>query len=183
MFRVILDQVKSMLKKDQPLVVGMDDSILRKRGPQISGVGWRRDPLGPPFSLNWVRAQRVLQLSAALPYGSEGQARMIPIAFAHAPTAPKPKRNASTEDWEQYRREQKHRNINQVGARRLKELAESLENDRSLWVVVDGRFTNRTLLSQRPAQAVLIGRIRSDARLYKRPEFRMAMGSGGELPG
>lgn len=186
MFKVVLDQVKSMLKKDQPLVVGMDDSILRKRGPKISGVGWRRDPLGPPFSLNWIRAQRVLQLSAALPYGSEGQARMIPIAFAQAPTASKPKHNASSEDWEQYHREQKQRNINQVGARHLKELAESLENDRSLWVVVDGRFTNRTLLSHRPVQAVLIGRIRSDAKLYKRPESNRGVGRrrlyGEEVP-
>lgn len=169
-FRVVLDQVKSMLKPDQPLVVGIDDSILRKRGPKIAGVGWRRDPLGPAFSISWVRAQRILQFSAVLPYGKEGQARMIPIDFVQAPTASKPRRNASEQEKKQYRQEQKQRNINHVGAHRFQKLAQSLEKDRLLWAVVDGRFTNRTFLRQRPAQAVVIGRIRSDAKLYKPPE-------------
>ncbi|MBU4198701.1 MAG: hypothetical protein KKG09_05535 [Verrucomicrobia bacterium] len=41
---------------------------------------------------------------------------------------------------------------------------------RPLWSVVDGGYTNRTFLKQRPARTVLIGRIRSDAKLYHLPE-------------
>jgi len=33
----------------QALTVAMDDSILRKSGRKTPGVGYRRDPLGPPF--------------------------------------------------------------------------------------------------------------------------------------
>jgi hypothetical protein len=38
--------------------------------------------------------------------------------------------------------------------------------DWSLWVVVDGSYTNRTVINHLPEATVLIGRIRSDARLY-----------------
>jgi hypothetical protein len=36
----------------------MDDSILRKSGRKIPGVGYRRDPLSPAFHLNFVRGMR-----------------------------------------------------------------------------------------------------------------------------
>ncbi len=45
----------------------MDDTIIRKRGPNIAGTFWRRDPLGPAFADNFVRANRFLQISLALP--------------------------------------------------------------------------------------------------------------------
>jgi len=40
---------------------------------------------------------------------------------------------------------------------------------RPLEVVVDGRFTNRVVLRQLPANTVLIGRVRKDAKLYHLP--------------
>lgn len=57
------------LSSCQPLVVGIDDTLVRKSGGKTSGVSWRRDPLGPVFCNNFIRAQRFLQASAALPAG------------------------------------------------------------------------------------------------------------------
>ena len=68
-----------------PLCVALDDTILRKPGIRIPGVAWRRDATGPHFQTNFVRAQRFLQLSANVPL-SEGNHRLVPIAFRHAPT-------------------------------------------------------------------------------------------------
>jgi hypothetical protein len=38
------------LGAQEALTVAMDDSILRKSGRKTPGVGYRRDPLSPPFS-------------------------------------------------------------------------------------------------------------------------------------
>jgi hypothetical protein len=162
----------------------MDDSLLRKSGTKIAGVSYRRDPLGPPFHVNFVRAQRVLQLSAALPSGPiPSSARMIPIDFKHTPTAKKPRHDAPQEIWRQYRQEKKEKNISLKGAEQLRVLRDELDRDpggqgRSIWAVVDGRFTNGTVLRKLPERTVLIGRVRKDTKLYHlpTPEDQAALG-------
>lgn len=163
------------LAKDDPVVVMMDDTLIRKRGRKVSGAGWKRDPLGPPFCTNFVCGQRFLQISAALPeQGGIGRARGIPIDLTHAPSPKKPRKNASDEDWNEYRLRQQKTKISVVGAQRLRELrgqlnAEQGENKRRLVVAVDGGFTNRTVFRDAPENTVLIGRIRKDARLFLAP--------------
>ena len=85
----------------RPLVTALDDSLLRKTGKKIPGVKYARDPMGPPFQVNFVRGQRVIQMSAALCDGL--QARMIPVIFRDASTPDKPKRSAAEEEWKGHR--------------------------------------------------------------------------------
>ncbi len=79
LFAVTRRGVVAQLDSAAPLVVARDDSLLPKRGPKIPGVAWRRDPLGPPFHTNFIRAQRVLAISAVLGAEERGPARAIPI--------------------------------------------------------------------------------------------------------
>ncbi len=92
-FGQISGQIQKSLPHARPLVVAMDDSLLRKTGRKIHGVRFLRDPLSPPFQVNLVRGLRVLQISAALPQGG-GRARMIPIDFQHAVLPAKPRKDA-----------------------------------------------------------------------------------------
>ena len=55
LFAQVRDQLQARLDAAAPLVVALDDTLVRKTGPRIDGVGWRRDPLGPPFQTNLVR--------------------------------------------------------------------------------------------------------------------------------
>ncbi|MBW1953930.1 MAG: transposase [Deltaproteobacteria bacterium] len=170
--RGILDQ----LPTHEPLVVAMDDSLFYKTGKKTPGVAYRRDPLGPPFRVNFILGQRFLQISAALPTGQgPAAARMIPLNFRHCPTPQKPRRLASEEEWGKYHQAKKKANISQKGVERLHALRAALNNDpggkdRTLVAVVDGGYTNSTVLKNLPAQTVLIGRIRKDAKLYHPPE-------------
>ena len=172
LFGVVRRGVQAQVPADAPLVVAMDDSLLRKRGRKIAGAAWRRDPLSPPFALNWVWGQRVLQLSAALPLDETGRARLLPIDFVQAPSAARPRKTARPHAWQAYRQQQKELNLNVQARRRVAVLRQQLQAEapqRRLWLTIDGRFTNRTLLRGLPADVTCIGRIRADAKLYHLP--------------
>src|ERR1700744_300240 len=172
-FNRLRSEVERCASPDQPLVVAMDDSILRKTGRRIFGSGYRRDPLSPPFHVNFVRGLRILQISAALRQGDHGAARMIPIDFQHAALPAKPHKLAPLEQHQAYAEERAKRNINLVGRERLAQLRQQMDQGgsvhRRLMATIDGRFTNSTVLSQVPERTVLIGRVRKDSVFYAPP--------------
>ena len=165
----------SRLGENDPLVVLMDDTLVRKRGRRVFGASWKRDPLGPPFCNNFVWGQRFLQLSAALPEGvGLRRARGIPIDLTHCPLPKKPWRNAPPEAWEEYQRLQKTMKVSVVGGNRIKALRASMDADpgnghRPLILAVDGSFTNKTVFRDLPENTTVVGRIRKDARLFLPP--------------
>ena len=178
-FGLVRQALEKTLPAQEPLVVAMDDSLLRKTGRKIHGVRYQRDPMSPPFHVNFVRGLRVLQISAALPQG-RGLARMVPIDFEHAVLPPKPAPKASPQEWEEYQQLKAQRNINRVGFERLQSLRQQMDHtgsaQRGLVVSVDGRFTNKTFLTRIPQRTVIIGRIRKDAVVYELPAHQPALG-------
>jgi DDE superfamily endonuclease len=178
-FAHLRQELEATLEPQAPLVTAMDDSLLRKTGRKIHGVRYQRDPLSPPFNVNFVRGLRVLQISAAIPQG-EGAARMVPVDFEHAVLPPKPPRRASEEELQIYKKLRAERNINKVGQQRIEQLRQQMDQsgsvERRLIVSVDGRFTNGTVFKTVPQRTVLIGRLRKDAVLYYLPEQQPARG-------
>lgn len=179
-FQTLCSQVQEHLAKDAPLVTAMDDSLLRKTGRKVCGVRYLRDPMSPPFHVNLVRGLRVIQVSAALPQGTEGAARLIPIDFQQAPLPSKPRKNAPAAAQQAYKQERAKRNINLVGRERLSFLRQQMDQNgasaRPLIVSLDNRFTNSTVLEQTPQRTTVIGRVRKDARLYVPPEQQPSLG-------
>jgi hypothetical protein len=169
---VVLEETLALQDRSQPVVVAMDDTHLLKSGKKTPGVGWKRDPMGPPFRVNLVRAQRFLQMSVVLPE-REGPARLIPVDFAHAPTPPKPRKTAPPEEWKKYHQDKSESNVCLLAVRRLQWLRGLLEQkdgpDRKLLAVVDGGYTNKHLLRRLPPSTELIGRLRKDAKLFFLP--------------
>ena len=169
-FSVIRRRVLSQLPPQAPLCVAIDDSLLRKTGTRIPGVAWRRDPLGPHFQTNFVRAQRCLQFSANLPL-ADGNHRMIPISFTHAPTPPKPSSKAAAEVHAEYRKASRLARLPLLASQQIASLRQALDAepggaDRSLLLFVDNGYTNTTVLKKLPPKTVLVGRIRKDAKLH-----------------
>jgi len=174
-FGPILDGVLELLPEGSTLVIGLDDSYLRKSGNKMAAAGWYRDPLGPPFHTNLMWAQRFIQLSAAVPDpANPKRSRMIPIAMELIPKLPKPPKNASEEQVAYY---EKMKTLNRPGAhaiRLLRHVREHLDigghSDTIIWVCGDGDYSNSTLLPQLPPRTVYIGRTRSDIHLCRVPE-------------
>lgn len=162
------------LPAQAPVCVSVDDSLLPKRGTKMAGVAWHRDPQGPPFQTNLLRAQRVLQFSAMLPLAG-GAVRGIPIDFLHAPKPDKLKTDATAEQQQLHQQQTHDLNL----GRRARQQMESFRaqfGDRRLIVLSDARFTTQTFLTDFPAATTLIGRVRKDARLYAAPTSQPATG-------
>lgn len=176
LFTTARRQVEAHLAPDAPLVVGVDDSLLPKTGRRIPGTAWRRDPLGPPFQVQFTWAQRVLQFSAACPLGPDGAVRLVPIDFVHAPTPTKPRKGADPATQAAHVEAAKQANLVALAQRRLAELRAQVPAPRKLHVVGDGRYSNRTLLRHRPPGTVYIGRIRKDSALFHPPPAQPATG-------
>jgi hypothetical protein len=179
-FDQVRGQIETRLPAEAPLVAAMDDSLLRKTGRKVSGVRYLRDPMSPPFHVNFVRGLRVLQVSAAVPEGSEGAARLIPVAFQQAALPVKPRKHAPAQQWEVYEQERTKKNINLVGRQRLAQLRQQMDASgsaqRQLIVSIDGRFTNAKVLGQVPERTTLIGRVRKDSVFFHPPEAQPAHG-------
>lgn len=180
----VFSQIRAQIEQDfpaeAPLVAAMDDSLLRKTGPRIYGCRYQRDPLSPPFQVNFVRGLRVLQLSVAVPLGSQGAARLIPVDFQHAVLPVKPRKTAPPEQWAAFREQRAKTNINVAGRQRLahlrREMDEGASAQRRLIATVDGRFTNGTVLGHLPERTTLIGRVRKDSVFYFPPEQQLPRG-------
>jgi len=156
-----------------PVVVALDDTRLRKSGRKTHGVKYTRDPMGPPFHVNFIRAQRFLQISMASPERC-GMVRMIPIDFVHAPAPQRPRPGSDEGGHALFRQAAREMALPKVGSDRIRALRNALDSEgqlnRPLWTAVDGGYTNGSLLKHIPPRTVIVGRIRSDAKLYYLPE-------------
>jgi DDE superfamily endonuclease len=183
-FAVVRHAVTAQRPSTAPFCAVLDDTLVRRAGLHTPGVAWRRDPLGPRFQTNLVRAQRFQQISAVLP-GAEGNYRLVPITFLHTPTLKKPKPSADPEQWKQYRQEARAQSLPARAVQQITQLRQALDQDgesqRILLMAVDGGYTNATLLQRIPPRTVCVGRIRKDAKLYFPPDPALQKARGRRL--
>src|ERR1051326_9014566 len=122
MFSGLRSAYLRLLPETAPLCLAVDDSLLPKTGTKIPGTAWRRDPQGPPFQTNLIRAQRVLQFSALLPLSNSTAMRAVPVAFLHAPTAPKLKKNASQQQKQEHEKLSQQLNLSTQALNQLEHM-------------------------------------------------------------
>ncbi|MFN0169519.1 MAG: transposase [Bryobacteraceae bacterium] len=92
LFNPVLDALPGLLHDEAaPVLVALDDTLLRKTGRKIPGVTLGRDPMSPPFHVNLCYGLRFVQASALVYPRQGGAARALPVRFEFAPPAVKPK--------------------------------------------------------------------------------------------
>ncbi len=166
--------VIGQLAAEEPLVALIDDTLTPRRGRKVSEVGWSRDPLGPKFKANLIWAQRIVQLSLALPEAAgAARARAIPTDLRLCPRPRKPRKGASTELWEQYQQERKKARPTLIATEQITDLRQQIDQEgqsqRRLIISGDGGYTNTTVLKALPERTAMVGRLRKDAKLYGVP--------------
>jgi hypothetical protein len=175
-FALLLPQILGLHPAgSRTVVAALDDTNVRKTGLHIPGVAYRRDPMSPPFHANLIRAQRFVQTSIAVPFAASGStARAVPVAFNHAPSAGKLRKDASDQEREQHRERERSQKLSRYALTSMHRLRDDLDAaaaaDRTLLMTIDGSYTNGDVLKNLPARTHAIGRIRKDAVLHHLPQ-------------
>jgi hypothetical protein len=170
LFDPVIDEYLERYPKG-PVVMPMDDTKVHKTGKRIPGASWQRDPMSPPFHVNFIWGLRFLQASLVFPHHQEGDfsARAFPIRFQHVPVVPKPKKGATAYELERYRMLRKEQNLSTAALRLVQSFRQVLDQkgaaDRQLLIPVDGSFCNRTFFNTPIPGVDLLARCRKDARL------------------
>src|SRR5262249_40998001 len=99
LFDPVIDEYLERYPK-RPVIAAVDDTKLRKTGRKIKGASWHRDPLSPPFHMNFMYGLRFLQASLLFAHYQEGDypPRGIPVRFKEAPPIRKPGKRASAQE-------------------------------------------------------------------------------------
>jgi len=151
--------------------VAADDTRLRKTGRLIAQAFFQRDPLSPPFHVNLMLGLRFLQASLLVPLYKQAKVgtRALPIRFQEAPRVKRPRRNASAEEWKQYREAVRKHNLSRQFVTMMQQLRQALDATAAslkiLLFAVDGSFCNRTVFSEVLKGVELIARTRKNAVL------------------
>jgi hypothetical protein len=170
LFDPVLDEYLARYPK-RPVIAAIDDTKLRKTGRKIKGASWHRDPLSPPFHLNFMYGLRFLQASLLFAHYQEGDypARGIPVRFEEAPPIKKPGKRATEEQRKEYNRLKKEKNLSRQSLDVMRGLRVSVDHrggaDRVLVMIGDGSFCNRTIFKAELDRTEVVARCRKDARL------------------
>lgn len=154
-----------------PIAVAIDDTKLAKTGKKIASASWHRDPMSPPFHTNFLYGLRFLQASLLFPHHQEGDfsARGLPISFEESAPVKKPGKRAGPEQWADYNRARRHKNLSTDALALIHRLRAQFDQkgaeQRSLLATLDGSFCNQTIFKPRLDRTDLIARCRKDARL------------------
>ena len=175
LFGPILQEAISAHRLER-LVISADDTRVWRTGKRVPQTQWHRDPMGPPFQTNLRWGHRFLQASLVLPlYAQDRQSasRSIPVRFEMAPVIKKPGKAATEEKQQEYKELKKQTNLSKQFVRMIRQLREELNRTghsaKSVCVVVDGSFCNRTVFGEDwSAQGVgIVARARKDLVLCR----------------
>jgi len=151
------------------ILLAMDDTLARKRGLKIFGVGMHHDPLlstRRTAIMNWGRCWVVLGVVVPLPFCGDSFF-CLPILFRLYV----PKKTAAT-------KRLPYRTKPQLAVQMLQLLCKRHEN-RHFHAVGDGAYGGKNVLLNLPGNCDLTSRLKMDARLYDDPGPRRTGPKGG----
>ncbi len=171
LFTGVLAQGMTYVPDDGFIAVQVDDTSLKKSSRAIAAARWLRDALSPPFRVNLKYGLRCLHLALDLPLYLQGQsARAVSVGFEIAPPAKKPGKRATEQDKAAYRKLKVQLSLPSKAVAALARLRTKLDAlgyaGRNLLAVVDGGYTNKTVLRGLPNRVDIIGRVRKNLAIF-----------------
>src|SRR5437762_1611450 len=156
--RLLLAVVAALVPGEGPVVVGMDETIERRRGAKIAAKGIYRDPVRSSKS-HFVKASGLRWISMQVLVGIPWAGRIWGLPFLTV-LAPSERYNRT--------RGRRHKTLPEWGRQMIRQLRRWLP-DRPLVVVADSSYAVLELLAAAAGLAqpvTLITRLRLDAALY-----------------
>jgi hypothetical protein len=160
--QILLQLLVGAFASEGPLVVGIDETIERRRGKRITAAGIYRDPVRSSHSHARQGARAALGLPHAAGARAVGQSGVgVPFLTVLAPS----KRTAQ-------RQRRRFKSLT-TWARQMIRQVHRWQPDRSLVVVGDRTYAALELLDAVRSVATLVTRLRLDARLFAPPPPRL----------
>jgi len=156
---------------DGPIRLACDETRTKRGGNKVKRSRYTRDPLSPPFHINFMKGIRWVQFSALLPLHRDHDvgALGVPVAFEPVDLPAKPKRGASDEEKKAYEKAKQQNNLCLKTLDLLRDLRRRFDRagaaGKRMLVAVDGGFCNKVMFQAVLERTTLIARCRKDAKL------------------
>lgn len=161
-----------LLDKDQLILLGIDDTLARKRGLKVFGVGMHHDPLlstRKTAITNWGHCWVVLGVILKLPFCGD-RWFCLPVLFRLYV----PKKTADKKGLPYYTKPQ-------LAVQMLDLLCRHHEN-RRFHAIGDSTYGGKSVLLKLPRNCGLTSRLTMDARLYDTPPAKRTKSRKGGRP-
>jgi hypothetical protein len=166
---------KTLSKSKNEILIALDDFKVEKTGKTIPGTRYILDPKSPAFHTNLAWGHRYLHATFLIYRKKRGRwltAKSISIKLKLAPHIRRPGKKATEKDWENYKKEKEEHNLSEYAIQLIEELRRLCDEfgyiDKTLFIVADGGYCNKTIIRKCPERVELILRCRKDAKLCER---------------
>lgn len=172
LFDPVIQQTLQFSSQKDFIPIAYDDTSIKRQGKKIPFRQCMRDPLSPPFHINFYYGLRFAQASILVPEENEDgikTTRALPIRFKHVPAVKKPGKRATEEEKEAYKEAKKQTNLSTYFVETIKDLRHQYNElgvrDKKLLIAVDNSYCNRICMRVQIPGVEIIARARKDAKL------------------
>jgi len=159
------------LDKDEFICIAGDETKIKRAGRKVKRSRWMRDPLSPPFQVNFIKGIRIIQFAVVLPLHriASVTARSIPVLFEPVESLEKPKKKASAKEKAAYNKAKRNNTMCDQSVEHMRSLRKAFDAAgtfaRILLFTLDGGFCNRKVFKAKLERCRVLARCRKDAKL------------------
>jgi len=171
LFEPAIRQSLDYLKEENFICIAGDETKIKRAGRKVKRSRWMRDPLSPPFQVNFIKGIRIIQFAVILPLHRIAgvTARSIPVLFEPVETLAKPKKKASKKEKAAYNKAKKKNTMCDQAVKHMLSMRKAFdaagEYARLLLFSLDGGFCNRKTFKAKLERCLVLARCRKDAKL------------------
>jgi hypothetical protein len=153
------------------ICVAGDETKIKRSGRKVKRSRWMRDPLSPPFHINFIKGIRIIQFAVVLPLHRTANvtARSIPVLFESVETPEKLKKKASAKEKKAYEKAKKNNTMCDQSVEHMRSLRKAFDAagafTRTLLFTLDGGFCNYKVFKAKLERCRVLARARKDAKL------------------
>jgi hypothetical protein len=153
------------------ICVAGDETKIKRAGRKVKQSRWMRDPLSPPFQVNFIKGIRIIQFAVILPLHRIAgvSARSIPVLFEAVESLEKPKKTASAKEKATYNKAKRKNTMCDQSVDHMLSLRKAFDAagafSRILLFTLDGGFCNHKVFKAGVNRCRVLARCRKDAKL------------------
>ena len=156
---------------DEFICIAGDETKIKRAGRKVKRSRWMRDPLSPPFQVNFIKGIRIIQFAVILPFHRIAgvTARSIPVLFEPVESLAKPRKKAGAKEKAAYNKAKRKNTMCDQSVEHMLTLRKAFDAAgafaRIILFTLDGGFCNRKVFKAALDRCLVLARCRKDAKL------------------